>query len=134
MVVEGIKFFVYGTLKPGGNNYSYCDSRVVKVESAIAYGQLFDLPLGYPAMTPGEMLVRGYLLTFQDPEIFRILDRLEGYDPQQTGDENEYNRQQIAVFDSDGKSLGIAWTYVMSPSQVRDLGGSLILSGCWQNH
>lgn len=98
---------------------------------AIAFGQLFDLPLGYPGMTVGESPIQGFVLTFADAAILSILDELEDYDPNRSEKENEYNRQLIETFDLSGKSLGLVWVYLMSFERVEKLGGIMISSGCW---
>ena len=127
-----IQVFVYGTLKPGEANYQqFCADYVVTAQQAIALGQLFDLPLGYPAMTPGSFKVYGVLLSFVDPEILLQLDWLEDYDPQRAIAENEYYRQQIEVYDTSLAPLGNAWTYLMTPEQVRAFGGVLLPDGWW---
>lgn len=127
-----IKVFVYGTLKPGEINYQrYCEGKVVEEQRAIACGQLYNLPLGYPAMTLGETQVHGFLLTFADAVILSTLDELEDYDPNRRPDENEYNRQQVEIYDLAGKTLGLAWAYFMTLEQVQQLQGVLIPSGWW---
>ena len=127
-----IKVFVYGTLKPGEINYQrYCALTVVEERRAIAIGQLYDLRLGYPAMTLGDSQVQGFLLTFADASILRYLDELEDYNPNRKPEENEYNRQQIEVYDLEGRSLGLAWVYLMTLEQVQSLKGVLIPSGSW---
>ncbi len=127
-----LKIFVYGTLKPGEANYQrYCAGKVIEAKRAIAFGQLFDLPLGYPAMTSGESLVHGFLLTFSDSAILTLLDELEDYDPHRTLEENEYNRKQIETYNLIGQALGLAWAYFMAAEQVQHLQGIPIPSGCW---
>lgn len=129
-----VKVFVYGTLKPGEANYQhYCAAKVVEVKKAIAFGQLFSLPVGYPAMTLGNSPVRGFLLSFSDSEILHQLDYLEDYDSQRPIGENEYHRQQIQVYDTALNSLGKAWTYLMTPEQVRAFGGVLLTDGWWSS-
>lgn len=103
----------------------------MEAKRAIALGQLFDIPLGYPAMTLGERPVQGFLLTFTDPAVSIILDELEGYNPHRTAQENEYDKQQIEIYDLEGESLGLAWVYLMTSKQVQSLGGVLIPSGWW---
>lgn len=126
-----VNVFVYGTLKPGESNYQpYCAGKVLKAKRAIALGQLFALPFGYPAMILGEGKVQGYLLTFLD-EILSQLDWLEGYDPHRPAVENEYNRQQIETYDLSFMSLGTAWVYLMTPEQVRTWGGIFIPDAWW---
>jgi gamma-glutamylcyclotransferase (GGCT)/AIG2-like uncharacterized protein YtfP len=127
-----LKVFVYGTLKPGEINYQgYCVGQVIAEEPAIAYGRLYALPVGYPAMTSEEGLVYGFLLTFFDEQIITVLDRLEDYHPQRKAVENEYNRQEIDVFSLARKSLGKAWVYQMSKEQVQHRCGVLLPDGCW---
>ena len=130
--MNSLKVFVYGTLKPGEVNYKrYCAGQVVEEKRAIALGQLFDLPLGYPAMTPGESPVQGFVLTFTDPTLLSLLDKLEDYEPQRALEENEYYRQQIETYDFEGQTLGLAWAYLMTSEQVQRFQGVPILSGWW---
>lgn len=127
-----LKVFVYGTLKPGESNYQrYCAGKVVEAQRAIALGQLFALPVGYPAMTQGDNPVQGYLLTFADREVLQHLDELEDCDPLRPPEQNLYNRELIETKDPKGQSLGLAWAYFMTPHRVRHLGGVLIQSGWW---
>ncbi len=132
-MLNDLRFFVYGTLKSGEVNYErYCAGKVVASQRAIAMGLLFALPRGYPAMTPGNQHVHGFLLTFRDPTILATLDQLEGYHGSDRPDRvNLYNRHKIPVFQSDGLSLGLAWAYLMTPEQVQQFGGDLLLDGCW---
>jgi gamma-glutamylcyclotransferase (GGCT)/AIG2-like uncharacterized protein YtfP len=130
--LNSLKVFVYGTLKPGEVNYQrYCAGKVVEEKRAIALGQLFDLPLGYPAMTPGESPVQGFVLTFTDPTLLSLLDKLEDYEPHRALEENEYYRQQIETYDFEGQTLGLAWAYLMTSEQVQRFQGVPILSGWW---
>lgn len=127
-----IRVFVYGTLKPGESNYQrYCAGKVLEAKRAIAFGQLFSLPLGYPAMTEGESPVEGFLLSFPDETILHHLDWLEDYYPHQSAAENEYNRQQIETYNLDFAPLGSAWGYLMTPERVRACGGVLLPDGWW---
>lgn len=129
-----MKVFVYGTLKPGECNYlRYCEGKVVDACPAIARGQLFALPIGYPAMMAGEGNVCGFLLCFPNSAILDDLDRLEDYHPLREPTENEYQRQEIAIFDRHLKPLGTAWAYFMLPDRVRSLGGIWLPDGTWGN-
>ena len=124
--------FVYGTLKPNEANYAeYCAGKAISEQQAIAYGELFALPMGYPAMILGDQQVHGYLLSFPDISILESLDDLEDYQCDRAAAENAYNRQQIEVFDVEGNSLGIAWAYLMTLEQVTKFGGIAQLDGCW---
>jgi gamma-glutamylcyclotransferase (GGCT)/AIG2-like uncharacterized protein YtfP len=129
-----MKVFVYGTLKPGECNYlRYCEGKVVDALPAIARGQLFALPIGYPAMVAGEGTVYGFLLCFANSAILDDLDRLEDYHPQREPTENEYQRQEIEICDRHLKPLGTAWTYFMLRDRVRTLGGIWLPDGTWEN-
>ncbi len=133
--MDNLKIFVYGTLKPGETNYQrYCTGKVVEAKRAIAFGQLFDLPLGYPAMTIGDSPVQGFLLTFADPNVLSILDELEDYDPQRLPEENEYYRQEIDIYSPTDQALGLAWVYLMTSKQVQYLEGIPIPSGWWSGY
>lgn len=128
-----LKIFVYGTLKPGERNYQlYCANTVIAVQEVIAYGKLYDLPMGYPAaIFPEAYPVRGYLLTFCDLTVLQSLDELEDYNPNQPISKNLYHRHQIEVYDSHFSSLGKVWTYSMSQQQIDAYGGVFITDGWW---
>jgi gamma-glutamylcyclotransferase (GGCT)/AIG2-like uncharacterized protein YtfP len=127
-----LKIFVYGTLKPGECNYqAYCAADAIAIVKAYTWGELYHLPLGYPAMTPGTNKVIGFVITFANEEILASLDELEDYHPQRSPQDNEYERQKIPVYNLFGKSLGEAWGYIMIPEKVHQLGGILLSSGWW---
>ncbi|WP_414513008.1 gamma-glutamylcyclotransferase [Nostoc sp. PCC 9305] len=127
-----VRVFVYGTLKPGEANYKrYCAGKVVDFKRAFVQGKLFALPMGYPAMTPGDSQVYGYLLSFSHPKILNELDVLEDYQPNRQTPENLYNRQIIEVYEPQSLSLGWAWIYLMTLEQVDRLGGFLQPGGWW---
>lgn len=127
-----LNVFVYGTLKPGEVNYQrYCAGKVSGVQRAIAFGHLYALPLGYPAMTVGDSLVRGFVLSFSSVDILDELDWLEGYDASQPDINNEYTRQWIQTYNLDFKPLTLAWVYLMTSAQVETFGGSLLPDGWW---
>ena len=129
-----VKVFVYGTLKPGGANYQrYCAQEVVEVKRAIACGQLFALPFGYPAMVLGNCPVHGFLLSFSNETILHHLDWLEDYDPSRPAAQNEYSRQQIKTYNLSWVSLGLAWVYLMTLEQVSSFGGILLPDGWWSS-
>ncbi|MBV6625513.1 MAG: gamma-glutamylcyclotransferase [Rivularia sp. (in: Bacteria)] len=127
-----LRVFVYGTLKPGEANYElYCSHKVVDAQKAWVRGELYALPQGYPAMTQGDNVVHGYLLSFANPEILSSLDELEDYSPQRLHSENLYNRIQVEIFDLENNSLGEAWVYLMDFAKVRQLKGTPQTNGLW---
>lgn len=127
-----VKVFVYGTLKPGEENYQrYCADKVVNTTKAIAQGKLFALPMSYPAMIPGNSPVHGYLLSFTNLDVLKVLDELEDYHPTRAASENLYNRTQIKTHHPQGNSLGWAWVYIMTEKLVVQLGGVHLPDGLW---
>jgi gamma-glutamylcyclotransferase (GGCT)/AIG2-like uncharacterized protein YtfP len=127
-----VKVFVYGTLKPGEANYQrYCAGKVVETTKAIAQGKLFALPMGYPAMTPGDSTVHGYLLSLTNLDVLNALDELEDYHPARAASENLYNRKQIETYNPQGNSLGWAWVYIMTQELVLQLEGVHLPNGWW---
>ena len=98
---------------------------------AIAQGCLYNLPLGYPAMTPGEGWVSGFLLHFSNANVLQSLDELEGYQPERPTTENEYQRRELLIFTPKRQPLGLAWGYLMDPSLVHRLKGTWLPSGQW---
>lgn len=129
-MTEQLRVFVYGTLKPGEANYHYCEGHV-EFEMAIAPGVLYDLPMGYPAITAGEGWVKGYLFTFCDSALLQALDELEDYDPHRPPEQNEYLREWIAVYHPDEAPMGYAWCYRMTEAQARAFGGIRVPGGWW---
>jgi gamma-glutamylcyclotransferase (GGCT)/AIG2-like uncharacterized protein YtfP len=130
--MDFLKVFVYGTLKPREVNYQrYCAGKVTIATPAIARGQLFALCLGYPAMTAGTQTVHGFLLYFNDPAVLSRLDALEGFVQGRSPEQNEYQREMITVFSSEGQPLDSAWAYLMHPQRIQQLGGVLIPHGVW---
>jgi gamma-glutamylcyclotransferase (GGCT)/AIG2-like uncharacterized protein YtfP len=126
-----LSIFVYGTLKPGKANYACCRDRLLSAETAMVRGQLFDLPLGYPAMTLGDQWVKGYRLTFPDEQVLPILDELEDYNAHRSSDENEYQRVWVDIFSRQARPLGGGWTYLMEIGRVQHYHGRPIDAGEW---
>lgn len=130
-----LRVFVYGTLKPGEENYQrYCAGKVVNTAQAVALGKLFALPMGYPAMTPGDSPVHGYLLSFTNSDIITALDELEDYHPARTPLENLYNREKIEIYSPQGNYLGSAWVYIMTEELANRLGGTPLPDGWWSRY
>lgn len=135
-----IHLFAYGSLKPGEPNYPYIARFVVAQEPAIAWGQLFHLPLGYPAMAAGEGRIEGYRLAFADDRILADLDEFERHDPEELArllpalpaGNWDYQRQAIPVFTPNGQARGTAWAYTMPLVAIQQLGGIHLPLGCWQ--
>ncbi|MEB3295319.1 MAG: gamma-glutamylcyclotransferase [Synechococcales bacterium] len=155
MLPQPIAIFVYGTLKPGFPAYEpLCGRYPHEVQPAIALGRLYHLPLGFPAMTLESGRVKGYCLTFRDPQILPLLDDYEQHDwqdllkisPQHPWG-NEYERSRLTLYsplnaqlgkicaepleDCLGDPLGEAWVYIMTREKIQRLQGRWIPNGKW---
>lgn len=129
------KLFVYGTLKPNEINYQrYCAGKVLAAVPAMVYGQLYALPVGYPALVEGSDRVYGTVLSFQDPQLLAVLDVLEGYDPQRRPEQNDYQRECIEAYDGSGKAIGSVWVYRMTRQRVQQERGVYLPTGVWSRH
>jgi gamma-glutamylcyclotransferase (GGCT)/AIG2-like uncharacterized protein YtfP len=140
-----INIFVYGTLQPGHRPYkTLCQKHPHTIESAIVYGELYHLPIGYPAIvTSSDRPIYGHQLRFHDPEILKILDDYEHHDPielqhhypqldaNRAITELAYDRQQIATFTPNGQPIGNSWIYSMTIAQIHQLQGQHLPQGQW---
>jgi len=103
-----------------------CQKGVVG-KRAIALGQLFALPFGYPAMTqekPSKKVVLVCRLSYFTPP--RLARRLS---PAQTSRKNEYNRQLIETYNSFASLNGLG--LFDDSEQVLFCNGILITNGWW---
>ena len=124
--------FVYGTLKPGEANYpAYCEGKVLSQIPAYTWGDLYALPVGYPAMVEGNNKVQGVLLKLNNFSILKNLDQLEGYQEHRRSNLNEYNRQLVTVYRFDDRAIAQAWAYFMTLVKVRQYQGEKVTSGNW---
>lgn len=124
--------FVYGTLKPGeANFFAYCEGKVIAQTPAYTWGDLYVLPVGYPAMTEGNSKVQGMLLSFHDSQILHSLDRLEDYQPQRAAELNEYYRASVTVYSLDNRPINQAWAYYMTLAKVKQYRGIKLNSSSW---
>lgn len=124
--------FVYGTLKPGQQNYDrYCGDRVVYHEPASVPGRLYHLTPGYPGLTYETGWVQGILLHFQTAEVLTGLDELETFTPGAPPSQNLYQREWQQIYHPDRTPLAWAWLYRMSLEQVIALEGIWVPEGIW---
>ena len=123
--------FVYGSLKFGEMNHDRIFGGFdIKVTPAWTYGKLYDLG-HFPALTDGNNKVYGELIEFDNPEILKRVDYLEGY----RGENNSYNfydRRETQVFTD--KNEVTAWAYILNKSKIIEFDGELITSGVWSNY
>jgi len=123
------RVFVYGTLKKGFSNHGRIFGGYdIKITPAWALGKLYDLGW-YPAMTVGTDNVFGELIEFNNPEILKRVDYLEGFKGVNIP-HNYYERREVDVFAGDGTVK--AWVYFLSNEKINGIDSELIVSGSWK--
>jgi len=134
------RVFVYGTLKRGFSNHERIFKGYdIKITEAWAYGELYDLGRGFPAMLLGhsseedvetqtDRKVHGELIEFEDDKLLEKLDRLEGF-IQEGSSANFYDRIERSIHCENGELK--AWVYVLNPNRCHRHTTQLIRSGIW---
>ncbi len=102
-----INLFVYGTLMPGETNFSQIEDLVISKTSGTIDGVLVDCG-AYPALIPGEGIVKGILLKVSH-EAIAITDQIEGCMSDRK--RSLYLREEITVRTGDNHLI-TAWTYL----------------------
>lgn len=102
-----INLFVYGTLMPGEFNFDQIENYVIDHEPGTIDGVLVDCG-AYPALIPGEGIVKGCLLRIQG-EAIAITDQIEGCKLDRK--RSLYHREKIPVLTEDHQLIA-AWTYL----------------------
>ena len=135
-------FFVYGTLKPGGSNYtSYLAERTSTEQSAWVTDAALYTPGMYPFLVrdsglvqPGDQ-VSGTVITIQSGlyhQIVNLLDELEDYRPGQY--DNLYERVILTAQSASGPID--AWTYIAGAQALASIrSGKMrkVDGGVWDN-
>ena len=132
-MMEKLPFFVYGTLIPyQPNYYLWKDSIVATKKGSIQDYQLFDMG-HYPMIVKSNGgTVHGMLMYIKNEDydkITRIIDNLEGYEPENHGS-SAYNREMRDIELENGTEK--AWIYVGSKEYVNQ--ENIVNSGNWLNH
>lgn len=111
--------FVYGTLRRGECRAIFWPYSPVSVEPAFVRGRLYDLG-PYPALVPGEDLVRGELWRLSPEhtaETLAVLDEVEGYSVS-PGD--LYQRVVVECRTESGESYQANVYYYARPERLDD--------------
>ncbi len=132
--MERLPFFVYGTLIPDQPNYYlWKDSITNTKEGIIKNYLLFDMG-HYPMIVKSEgNKVNGMLLYVKTEDyerITKIIDNLEGYNPENHGS-SAYNREMRDIELKNGE-LEKAWIYIGSKEYVKEENS--VKDGNWIKH
>lgn len=118
------RLFVYGTLRSGQTARSLVANSVKRSEPAVARGQLFAFPMGYPGFVEGPGEVIGEVCWLGDlAATFALLDAYEGVD---------FTRVIRKVQLQHGEEVW-AWIYVLTEASAIKLGEP-ISDGDWVRH
>jgi len=132
--MEQLPLFVYGTLIPDQPNYYLWKDSIADTKNGIIKNhQLFDMG-HYPMITESNgknvsgMLM--YIKTEDYDKITKIIDNLEGYNPENHGN-SAYNREIRDIKLEDGK-LEKAWIYIGTEKYIQN--ENLVRGGNWVKH
>ena len=132
--MENLPFFVYGTLIPDQPNYYLWKDNIVSTKKGrIKNYQLFDMG-HYPMIVESEennvegMIV--YIKTEDYSKITKIIDNLEGYNPEKHGI-SAYNREIRDIELEDGE-IEKAWIYIGSEEYIKK--ENAVKDGNWVKH
>ena len=132
--MENLPFFVYGTLIPDQPNYYLWKDSIVNTKNGmIRNHQLFDMG-HYPMIVESEgnnvegMIV--YIKTEDYSKITKVIDNLEGYNPENHGN-CAYNRE-IKNIELESGELVRAWIYIGSEEYIDQ--EKTVPSGKWAKH
>lgn len=113
--------FVYGTLKRGQLNSRLLAPDTLSAEPASTRGRLYDLGL-FPALVEGDGIVLGEFVRLRATavgNVLSVLDRLEGYRPDDPAG-SMYRRRVVEVTRDDGGSEPAhAYFYNRDPGGLR---------------
>jgi len=116
----------YGSLMRGlgGVERLEIGDRMRFVGPCLLEGELFDLG-DWPGMRPGDGRVAGEIHALLDPDVLRVLDAFEDFDPENPRG-SLYLRERVRLIEPEGAS---AWTYVYN--RIPD-ASARIPSGDWR--
>ena len=138
---EYLPIFVYGTLRPGQENYDrfVLGKTTCEVPAVLADHAMFVLD-GYPCITEdtgtGDVIGDAlYLLPELFPEVLAALDQLEGYTPGNASSPYLRVRRSVRTGEGDGGEpprASLAWVYVGGePALLRRPACDQVPSGDW---
>jgi len=101
--------FVYGTLKEGRplDRKVFADTRL-SVTPATVVGSIYNLGPCPAIKLKGKGVVQGEIHEFDEKdikEIIRIMDSIEGYNPERDEKYNHYNRRIVTAKTKDGEKM-----------------------------
>jgi gamma-glutamylcyclotransferase (GGCT)/AIG2-like uncharacterized protein YtfP len=102
-MLEHLPIFVYGTLKRGQCRERCWPKPPLRVQTAVTRGRLYDLG-PYPALVPGDDLVRGELWHLDPGDLPETLEKLDAVEGCVEGTGDQYTRVAIECQDKNGRT------------------------------
>ena len=132
--MKSLPFFVYGTLIPDQPNYYLWKDYIINTKTGLIKNyQLFDMG-HYPMIIKSEgNNVNGILVYINNEDydkITKIIDKLEGYNPENHGN-SAYNREIQDIELENGK-LEKAWVYIGNRKYITT--ENVVKEGDWVKH
>lgn len=125
------RVFVYGTLMSGEENHHILKDRSKLLGEGVISGTIYEMPGNYPALIEDEGIVRGELFEFEDEDVLKQLDRIEGYYGK--GKKNLYDRERRDIIMADGKFIE-CWVYIYRNKETAKKKGAFIPGGNWKEY
>lgn len=99
----------YGTLMRSFDRHEQLGlaDRLVYVTRCRWSGRLYDLG-SFPGAVPGAGTVHGELFRLRDPQVWRVLDHYEGYDPARE-EASLFVRRQVPLDDPADETAWVYW-------------------------
>lgn len=99
----------YGTLMRSFGRHEQLGvaDRLVYVTQCRWSGRLYDLG-SFPGAVPGAGTVHGELFRLRDPQVWRVLDRYEGYDPERA-EASLFIRREVELARPKGRTAWVYW-------------------------
>lgn len=130
--MEKIKVFVYGTLMQGFCNHWLIKDHIKDIKVGQVSAKLYHLPEGYPAITLGEGIVAGELLTLDKPnEALIKLDELEYYH-EECSDHNLYERVEVMVTTGSGTERAYCYVWPEKNRHYLTTAAIFVPEGDWK--
>jgi gamma-glutamylcyclotransferase (GGCT)/AIG2-like uncharacterized protein YtfP len=125
------RFFFYGTLRRGQSNHHLVSGAVESVVPATTAGRIYHLPAGYPALTDGDGVVHGDLVTFAAGGLRELVARLDDLEGVVEGapEKSLYLRELRWTRTARGRAR--AWCYVFPAERLAGGAGELVEGGDW---
>ncbi|MBI2609219.1 MAG: gamma-glutamylcyclotransferase [Deltaproteobacteria bacterium] len=130
------QFFFYGALCHNGTYFKTHSGSAFSLQKAYTYGTLYEGKHGYAYLILDihkTKKVYGEIFMFQNEEVFKKLDSLEGF-IDRNNPSNLYERKKIISYTIDHNQKYETWAYLCPPHLEKNIIENCVLiqSGRWE--